>query len=98
MTIHHTTQGDPMTRSDTYPTRPPAIPGVVDGSLTVCQEVDGISFHVVVGSDHDAVGESMRVEFVISPQHVEIIREALASDSGPTALSVPCCVGILLIR
>ena len=98
MTIHHPTQGDPMTLSDTHSTRPSAIPGVVDGSLTVCQEVDGISFHVVVSSDHDAARESIRIEFIISPKHAEIIRESLAGDSGPTALSVPCGVGILVIR
>ncbi|HKS47439.1 MAG TPA: hypothetical protein VJT49_20485 [Amycolatopsis sp.] len=84
-----------MTSSETLSRWPAAIPGVVDGSLTVCWEADlGISFHVA--------GERVRIEFILGLEHVQAIRDALAVDGAarvPGAqAAVPCQVGIRVIR
>ncbi len=81
-------------------TQPAAIPGVVDGFLTVCPVAGHeVSFHIVLGpGPHPA-----RIEFILSPDHAAAIREAL-DESTPAPLpgagsrSVPCRIGIHIIR
>ncbi len=60
-------------------TQPAAIPGVVDGFLTVCPVAGHeVSFHIVLGpGPHPA-----RIEFILSPDHAAAIREAL-DESTP---------------
>lgn len=89
-----------MRHSETCPT---AIPGVVDGALTICPEADDcVSFHIVFGSA-DAAGRQVHIEFVLHSQYVPLVRAALTSgseqDVAEDALSsVPCHVGVLISR
>lgn len=87
-----------MRHSDTRPT---AVPGVVDGSLTISMGVDReVSFHVELGSDGGLSGQGAEFEIILGPQDAEIVRAALAADSGQPARlgtwpsSVPCQIGI----
>ncbi|MFF0226386.1 hypothetical protein [Streptomyces sp. NPDC004629] len=81
--------------------RPAPVPGVVDGALVVCLAANReVSFHVEFGSDDGRTGEHIRFEFILRPEHAEIVRSALMVDgaqapstgSGPS--SVPCQIGI----
>ncbi|MFJ1561501.1 hypothetical protein [Streptomyces mirabilis] len=83
--------------------RPTPVPGVVDGALVVClAENREVSFHVEFGSDDGRSGQHVRFEFILRPEHAEIVRSALMADgekvsvpgSGPS--SVPCQIGIHL--
>ncbi|MDH6439257.1 hypothetical protein M2158_007798 [Streptomyces sp. SAI-144] len=87
-----------MRHSDTRPT---AVPGVVDGSLTISMGADReVSLHVELGSDGGLSGRAAQFEIILGPQDAEIVRAALAADSGGAApfgmwpSSVPCQIGI----
>ncbi|MDS0139968.1 hypothetical protein ACWEF6_06600 [Amycolatopsis sp. NPDC004772] len=82
--------------------RPAAIPGVVDGFLTVCpRSGQEVSFHIVLGpGPHPA-----RIEFLLNPEHAAAIREVLGDGTPPApalpgaqSRSVPCRIGIHIIR
>jgi hypothetical protein len=78
-----------------------AIPGVVDGSLTICLTTGSeISFHVALGADGGSAGQSDRFEFIVGPEHAELIRAALTHDAGlgdgagTRTNPIPCWIGI----
>ncbi|KUM75158.1 hypothetical protein J7F01_28230 [Streptomyces sp. ISL-22] len=85
-------------------TRPTAVPGVVDGSLTISLGADReVSFHIELGSDGDPSGQGAQFEIILGPQDAETVRAALegrAGGSGQAApfgmwpASVPCQIGI----
>ncbi|MEU2738040.1 hypothetical protein ABZ656_22385 [Streptomyces sp. NPDC007095] len=86
-------------------TRPTAVPGIVDGSLTISLGTDHeVSFHVALGSDGDPTGQGAQFEFILMPEGAEVVRAALAASSGRTApfgtwpSSVPCQIGIHVSR
>jgi len=79
---------------------PVAVPGVVDGSLTVSLRADQeLSFHVALGSGGGVVGAGVRFEFILRPEHVEVLRAVLDGARAPGATGartapVPCWIGI----
>ncbi|MEU4951945.1 hypothetical protein ACFYN3_15315 [Streptomyces lavendulae] len=83
--------------------RPVSVPGVVDGTLTIRQATNReISFHVECGDLR--LGNHVQLEFILRPEHAELIRDVLASGADAAvpfeALppSVPCQVGIHVDR
>lgn len=85
--------------------RPLPVPGVVDGALIVCLAANReVSFHVEFGSGDGRPGQHVQFEFILRPEHAEIVRSALTADteqmpspgSGPS--SVPCQIGIHVTR
>ncbi|MYR83687.1 hypothetical protein GTY41_01690 [Streptomyces sp. SID685] len=83
--------------------RPISVPGVVDGALTIRQAANQeISFHVEFGDTQP--GHHVQFEFILRPEHAELVRSALAAgadldlsiEAWPP--SVPCQVGIHVDR
>jgi hypothetical protein len=79
---------------------PEIIPGIIDGTVTITPEPDGmISFHVLISANGERVDCCDRIELIINPEYV---RRALAAtkirrpadgqliDKLPT---FPCHVG-----
>ncbi|MDH6521887.1 hypothetical protein M2163_001120 [Streptomyces sp. SAI-135] len=83
--------------------RPISVPGVVDGALTICQAANQeISFHVEFGDTQP--GHHVQFEFILRPEHAELVRNVLAVRADPAVSveawppSVPCQVGIHVDR
>lgn len=89
------------------PKLPAVIPGVVDGSVTVSVDDDGvITFHLMMGNGQDNGIACDHIEFIVGSEHAEtLVRQLMkistrsqSSLASSEAKSVPCCVGVSFRR
>ncbi|MFK0150200.1 hypothetical protein ACIQUZ_34490 [Streptomyces griseus] len=86
--------------------RTTAVPGVVDGSLTIRLGAgDEVSLHIGLGLAGGPFGGDAQFEILLGPQHAETVRAALEESSSTTVArlgalppTVPCRIGIHVSR
>lgn len=79
---------------------PPRVSGVIDGSMTISQEIDGtLSFRVIIDNGPGRDTEPDLLELIISPEYLGPLNRTLA-DHGTKAsrdpvllASFPCRIG-----
>jgi hypothetical protein len=99
-----------MTENDSCPdgalspdrgrTSPDAIPGIIDGTMTLHPEPDGsVSFRVMIGINRGEAADNATLELIVGASHTGQLSlvlancGAVAGDGYDTTLPFPCQIG-----